>query len=370
MKKGKKIAIICVACVLVVAIVGGVIVYGKLPHPLNYPIDDIESAGKAEPDLVSKEKDEVTLRKTDGGAFKVVMFTDMHLDGKNETSYKTVERMVDTVQREQPDLVLLGGDNVTSGMNKKRTHQLAEIFEKLGVYWGGVLGNHEGDNSWSISREEMVDIFMGYDHCIMLKGPGIIDGNCNYVINLQNNKGEPVQSIFCLDTFDEISEEQKNTLDIIEGKSYDGCHENQVRWYAEKAEAMKEANPKLKSIMLIHIPLPAYDKAKEEGKVLYGVQNEGFCSTAYENGLFEAILDEGVTGSVFCGHDHINNIGMKYKGIILSYIEMSGYSSYGMKKKGAPESEWLQGYTVLEFNDEGNYTHTQYKYAEIYGDQP
>ena len=366
--KKKKIALIVIAVFLVIVIVAAAIVIPKLPHALNYPIKDIEPAGGAEIDRVSKDTDTVTLRKNDNGAFKVAMFTDMHLDGKNETCYKTVERFVDSIKREQPDLVLLGGDNVTSGMNKKRTQQLAEIMEKLGVFWGGVLGNHEGDNSWSISREEMVDIFMGYDHCIMLKGPDDIDGNCNYVINLQNYEGKLIQSIFCLDTFDEINDEQKEKYEIIPDKCYDGAHENQVKWYAEKAASMKDELEGKKSIMLMHIPLPAYDKAKENGSVLYGVQNEGFCSTAYENGLFEAIEKAGVTKAVFCGHDHINNIGMEYKGVILSYIEMSGYSSYGMKKKGAPESEWLQGYTILQFNDDGNFTHTQYKYAEIYGD--
>ena len=368
MKKGKKIALICIACVLVLAIIAGVIVYGKLPHSLTYPIKTIEAAGGDEVDIVSKEIDEVTLKKVSKGDFKIVMFTDMHLDGKDETCYKTVERLVDTVQREKPDLVLLGGDNVTSGMNKKRSHQLAEIFEKLGVLWGGVLGNHEGDNKWSVTRSEMVDIFMSYDNCIMLKGPEDIDGNCNYVINLQNSEGKPIESIFCLDTFDEINDEQRATLDIIEGKEYDGCHENQVNWYKEKAAEMKAENPDLKSIMLIHIPLPAYDEAYIAGEELYGVKNENSCSTAFQNGLFEAIKEIGVTSSVFCGHDHVNNIGMKYEGIILSYIEMSGYSSYGMKKRGAPESEWLQGYTVLEIPDEGNYNHTQYKYAEIYND--
>ena len=37
----------------------------------------------------------------------------------------------------------------------------------------------------------------------MRKGPADIDGNGNYVINLLNADGAHVQSVFCLDTFDE-----------------------------------------------------------------------------------------------------------------------------------------------------------------------
>lgn len=366
--KKKKIILIIIAAIVVVAAVAAVIVCSKLPHALNYPIDEIEPSKAQNVSVVSSDNDEVVIQKNDGGNFRIVMFTDMHLDGNNETGYKTIERMVDTVQKEQPDLVLLGGDNVTGGMTEKRAHQLGEIFEKLGVYWGGVLGNHEGDNNWSISRTKMMDVFMSYDHCIMQKGLGIIDGDCNYVIKLLNKKGKLIEAIFCLDTFDEISDEQRETLEIIDGKKYDGAHANQVEWYKQKAEGMKKELKGKKSIMLIHIPLPAYDKAYSDGKILYGEKNEDFCSTAYENGLFEAIKECGVTRAVFCGHDHVNNIGMEYEGIVLSYIEQSGYGSYGMKKKGAPESEWLQGYTVLEFGKDGNFSHSQNKYAEIYGD--
>ena len=75
-------------------------------------------------------------------------------------------------------------------MNRKRSAQFAEIFEQLGVYWGGVLGNHEGDNPYSVTRTEMVDIFSSHAHCVMLRGPEDIDGDCNYVIRLLDKDGK------------------------------------------------------------------------------------------------------------------------------------------------------------------------------------
>ena len=369
MTKKKKILLCCLAVVLVLLVVAGAIVYAKLPHALNYPIEKIEPIEHQTLSVVSESDDTVTLQKNDAGAFKVLMFTDQHLDGNNKTSYKTVDRMVDAIRSEQPDLVLVGGDNVTSGLNKKRANQFAQIFEQLGVYWGGVLGNHEGDNPYSIKRSEMVDIFATYDHCVMRKGPEEIDGDCNYVIRLLGSDGKLMQTVFCLDTFDEIDEETAAAKTLIPDKSpYDGAHENQIRWYRETAAALKETDGSYKSILLQHIPLPAYDKAIETEPFLYGDKRENICSTCYENGLFAAIKETGVTQTVFCGHDHLNNFGVDYEGILLSYIEPSGYGAYGLGRRGAPESEWLQGYTVLDLLPDGTFSQRQERYATIYND--
>ena len=369
MTKKKKILLGCLAAVLVVLVVGGAIAYSKLPHALNYPIDKIEPMEHQTVSVVSEGDDLVTLQKNDAGAFKVLMFTDQHLDGNNKTSYKTVERMVDAIQSEQPDLVLVGGDNVTSGLNKKRANQYAQIFEQLGVYWGGVLGNHEGDNPYSVSRSEMVDIFASYDHCVMRKGPEGIDGDCNYVIRLLGHDGKQMQTIFCLDTFDEIGDEILNSKTIFSNKSpYDGAHETQIEWYRQTAAELKELDGDYRSILLQHIPLPAFDEAIETEALLYGDKRENICSTCYENGLFDAIKETGVTQAVFCGHDHLNNFGVEYEGILLSYIEPSGYGAYGMGKRGAPESEWLQGYTVLDLLPDGTFSQRQERYAQIYND--
>ncbi len=369
-KKKNIILLCCAALVLVVLVVAAVVVLKKLPMPLNYPIDEIESAHSEGQtvSVIEDGPDSVTLQKTVPGAFKVLMFTDMHLDGKNKTSYTTVDRMVKSIQKEKPDLVLLGGDNVTSGKNEKRSHQLAQIFENLDVYWGGVLGNHEGDNKFSVTRSEMVDIFSSYDHCVMRPGPADVDGDCNYAIHLLDSDGTHIQTVFCLDTFDEISEERQAELTLFDKRTaYDGAHENQVEWYRAKAEALKETwGEDSKSVLLVHIPLHEYDVAIESETPLYGEKREDICSTAYDNGLFKAIKDEGVTQAVFCGHDHLNNFGVLHDSVILSYIEPSGYGAYGMGKRGAPESEWLQGYTELQILPDGTFSHGQVRYAEVF----
>ena len=243
----------------------------------------------------------------------------------------------------------------------------AQARQKLIDWANAQVGTHEGDNNWSIARSEMMDIFTSYDRCIMCKGPADIDGDCNYVMKLMNEDGSLREAIFCLDTFDETTEQMREEHSFYENKHYDGAHANQVDWYESAATALKQSDGDYKSIMLIHIPLHEYDIVAEQGSFLWGEQYEGVCSTAYDNGLFAKIKELGVTQAVFCGHDHINSFGGEYEDITLSYIESSGYGSYGLAKKDKPESEWLQGYTVLEIAPDGGFTHEQMRYAEIYG---
>ena len=367
MKKLLKIITVCLLC--------AVLCTGSASACLMYPIRNIAPIGSSV-EIVSQTEDSVTLRKTDDAPFKILMFTDLHLatlDKKHPVKEhtRTVEALVDNIRREKPDLVLLGGDNVTSGFNRLRSRQLASVFEKLGVYWGGVLGNHEGDNIWSIRRDTMVKIFSSYDHCLMRQGKADVDGNCNYSIRILNADGSLKQAIICLDSFDEMSDEMKREHGYDPSESvYDVVKPSQIDWYTDQIQTMKQTYGKCPSMVLMHIPLTQYADAaalveKGELRYLWGDKRENICCAGFDSGLFDAILEGGCTSTVFCGHDHLNNFGVRYKEIVLSYIEPSGYGAYGMAKSGVPESEWLQGYTRLLLSDDGTYTHEQFRNSAL-----
>lgn len=360
----KKIAKIMICAFLVIIIAGGCVAWAFLPHPLNYDIKGIEPLGIDTVEIAEAETDSVTLRKKDGKPYKIIFFSDIHLDGNNKTSNTTLENMIAAIRKEKPDLVLLGGDNVTSAFNSKRSHQLAEIFEKLGIYWGGVIGNHEGDNPYSIKREKMADIFSSYDRCIMLKGIGEIDGNCNYAINLTDRSGKLLETVFCLDTFDEMSDELRNHYDLPEdSRGIDGAHENQVKWFADKAASIKEKYGEYTGVMLMHIPLPQLGEAAEnEENFIRGSKGENVCCTSFDSGLFEEMKKAGISAAYF-GHDHNNNFAVNIDGVELAYLETSGYGSYGLHKKGYPEEEWLQGYSVSVVSP-GKSTFEQFTYYD------
>ena len=364
--KKKKAVIIILSVLLVLIIAGGSAAAAVLPHPLNYKIKDIQSIGSTL-EVVSKEEDCVTVRNTEDRDFKVITFTDTHLDGKNKTSYVTVSKLVENIEREKPDLVILGGDNVTSGMNRKRANQLAQIFENLGVYWAGILGNHEGDNKYSVSRPEMMDIFTSYEHCLMCKGPEDIWGDCNYSLNILNSDGSLCETFVFMDTGDEVSEETKTQYGIPADESpYDGVKTNQVEWYESVMTKTKETYGDFSSIVVVHIPLPQYKTAAENQEFVYGDKREGICCSGFDSGLFDAIKKYGSTKAVFCGHDHLNDFGVMCDGVLLGYMQPSGYGSYSMASKfGAEEKDWLQGYMILSLSPDGTFAYEHHRNSEF-----
>lgn len=361
----KKKLLVLLSVLLALVVVCGV-VFCFLPHPLSYPIGDIQPVGTSV-QVLDETEDSVTIRKEAGGDFKVLLFTDMHLDGKNKTSKLTVSHLVENIRREKPDLVLLGGDNVTSGLNAARCKQLGWIFEMLDVYWAGVIGNHEGDNKYSVSREEMVDIFSSFEHCLMRKGLSDVKGNCNYTLEILNPDDSMLQTFFFLDTFDMVPDAEKPQFGYTpEDKVTDGARADQVGWYTEKAKSLKERYGDYSSVLVQHIPLPQMKQAAELKDFLYGVNLEGVCCTGFDSGLFDAVKAAGTTKLIFCGHDHMNNFGAMFDGIQLSYIEPSGYGSYNTGNKlGYEEKDWLQGYTRLTLRPDGSYTCEQVRNSAI-----
>ena len=149
----------------------------------------------------------------------------------------------------------------------------------------------------------------------------------------------------------------------VTGESgYDGVKASQVEWYKAKHDALTEEFGEFKSVTVIHIP-PFQSSAAldmEADAYEYGVRNEGICEAGYDSGLFDALKEKGSCQAVYYGHDHINDFGFIFDGILLSYIQSSGYGSYNMGTKGFEESQWMQGCTILNIKADGTYDSARY----------
>ncbi len=110
-----------------------------------------------------------------------------------------------------------------------------------------------------------------------------------------------------------------------------------------------------------------FSKTYAELRLLWGDKGENICCGGFDSGLFDAILASGSTKTVFCGHDHTNNFGVEYQGVVLTYIQQSGYGTGGLLKKDIPESDWWQGYTRLTLADDGTFTHEQFRNNAVAG---
>ncbi len=353
MKKAIK-AILAILLVLLLG-AGGFVLY-KNSQGISYDLASVEKITN-DVEVVAEDADSVSIRKNSDEDFKVLLFTDTHLNGKKKTDSMTVSYIVQNITEQQPDLVIFGGDNVSSGFNRKRNEELALLMDKLGVYWAAVLGNHEGDGLMAVSREENVQIFSDYDYCLMKNGKSGVDGNGNFTINVLNADNTLREVFFFMDSGSYMTEDSKQEYGVTaDGEVYDGVKTSQVTWYNEKHAMLRAQYGAFKSVLVLHIPPYQAEKEYAEADFLYGAKREGVCESGFDAGLMDALLANGSTQAVFFGHDHVNDFGVMYEGILLSYIQTSGYGVYNMESKfGAPENEWIQGCTLLTIDADGTY---------------
>ena len=86
---------------------------------------------------------------------------------------------------------------------------------------------------------------------------------------------------------------------------------------------------------------------KEGYKDSFGVRYEEVTSYPANEGVFEAILDTGMTKNIIVGHNHTSNFSIKYKGVRLTFALKTGRGSY--------YSEELNGGTVIRVGEDGVY---------------
>ena len=85
----------------------------------------------------------------------------------------------------------------------------------------------------------------------------------------------------------------------------------------------------------MHIPFhefadakAALDAGNADAVYLFGENREDVSCPEHNSGFFDAILEKKSTEAVFVGHDHINNMGIKYKGVDLVYSKSIDYIAY------------------------------------------
>lgn len=331
---------------------------------------------------------------------KVMQLTDVHIGSGYMSAKKdamALNAVAAMITAEKPDLVVVTGDvaypvpfQAGTFNNLTSATVFAELMETLGVYWTLAFGNHDTE-AYSYYNREAISDFYGsedYSYCIFESGPENVDGYGNQIINVKNTDGIITQSIY---VFDSHSYVDGDFFGIM--WKYDNIHENQVEWYRNTLTALneqnnallkelgREENSAIKSLAFMHIPLveqkDAWYEYAENGfedtenvKYVYGVAGEGK-KVVYpgikEDNLFETMLELGSTKAVFCGHDHLNNFSIEYKGIRLTYGMSVDYLAYpGIYKEGSQ-----RGCTVITVSPDGSFdcsaqSYYQEKYTALY----
>lgn len=286
---------------------------------------------------------------------KILGFTDTHLDDHEACRALCMRLIQETIRSEKPDLVVFVGDNVTGGDNRARAEAFTRMLTELKTPWCPVLGNHEGDNPASVTREEMVRLFRQSPYCLIpAEKPVLADGSAvfgetNYAVPLFTDAGKICHKLIFLDggAYMARADYERFGLDPTNGESYDYLKDSQIAWY--RAQLREDDCP---STVFCHIPLPEFEDAWTQGERQAGEKREKICSPLHNSGMFDAIAEGGKTVAYVTGHDHINDFRVLYRGVYMIYNRMSGLSSYNLisKKLG---NRLLQGCSVYYIDAQG-----------------
>lgn len=329
---------------------------------------------------------------------KVMQLSDTHFGGgwlsikKDSMALNAVAAMISA---EKPDFVIITGDMAypvpfQSGTfnNKSGAKLIAELMETLGVYWTVSYGNHDTEAYSFFDREEITEFYSQYPHCLAREGAKDTDGYANQVFNIINSDGIITRSLFTIDSHSYVDGDIFGIM-----WKYDNIHENQIEWYKSVIEENNKYNKfrilassdsrihakyenfvNVPSSVFLHVPLMEYKtawneyvendykdtadvkfnygKAGESGKVVY--------PGLYDDNFFETMLELGSTDAVFCGHDHLNNFSVNYKGINLTYSYSVDYLAYvGISKLGSQ-----RGCTMLTVAESGDITYSAENYYQ------
>lgn len=391
-KKVGKIILIIISVILAILLILGLI--GCIMNPIltKAHMESVSSVKKVEManQLVPEKDTEGVWTFTTDEDFKIMQLTDIHIGSgwmcvsKDTRALNTVATMISV---EKPDLVIITGDLVypvpiqAGTFNNMTSAELvATLMEQLGVYWLPVFGNHDTELYSRYTRDDISDFYSDakWEHCLFEdNSEDDVDGYSNQVINIKNSLGIITQSLYSFDTHSYVD---GDFLGLA--WKYDNIHENQIDWYKANVEKYNKYNIDLitsgnfedqaqllekfslvKSLAFWHVPsheyLDAWNEFAEAGykdtenvKYHYGTVGETgkmVFTGVYDDQIFETMLTLGSTKGIFCGHDHLNNFSLDYKGIRLTYGLSVDYLAYsGISKLGSQ-----RGCTMITITSDG-----------------
>ena len=415
MKKGLKVCLIVLASIVILYLAGMIAniicnvklrAYIKTFEPVKYEADRV---------VPKKEGDHYTI--TVDGDLRIMQLTDIHIGGgfwtyKNDK--KTIYEVISMLQKEAPDVVVLTGDNTYClpgfGYNGGFTSNnimvaktLITIFDHEGVYFTTVFGNHDTEALDYAGRAKVGALYESdfSNYCFFEseysdKDAKTVPSVTNQIIKIKNKDGKVVKLLLLIDS---NAYQTTGLISSIKGQ-YDVIHDAQVDWAKEEiAKISKEEGlpdgEYLKALCFMHIPVGEYQKAREEvegstyenTELISGDWNENVCygglhddskTPVNQDKFFEVMCEEThAVEAIFCGHDHVNDAVLTYKGVLLSYGYSLDNEAYGDK---IMYSGLQRGATVITVNEDGSFSQQhknayldygidQNKFVEVYLDR-
>ena len=291
------------------------------------------------------DKDCAELRIDKERPFHILQLTDLHLGfglfsaKKDRQALQAVEELIG---RAKPDLIVLTGDSIypffpQSGTlnNRREAVKFLKFMDGFGIPYALIMGNHDTELGSKLKRPQLGELFRTGENAIFLPGPEEIQGVGNYMLKLY--RGDKLASVLAF-----LDSNMYVTKYFWDG--FDRIHEDQADWCMAKLAGYREENPDLEAMAFYHMPVAEFKEAYARRKAgddtvtyHFGTVSEPedyFGISCLPGTFFEKAVENGVIKYMFCGHDHLNNISLTYRGIRMTYgmsIDCLGYR--GIAKK-------------------------------------
>lgn len=293
-------------------------------------------------------EEETALQFGEDGKFTVLHLTD--IQDTYMFKEKTRKYINNILSMTNPDLIVLGGDNIAGfGAGFKcgassAIDNFMSIFEERGIKVAAVFGNH--DDEGQATKQDMMAMYEKYD--CFVGCTGFTDGERvgNYNLPIRSSDGSH-------DAFNIWLVDSGTYRNLNDDEGYAAVNKATLDWYTETSIALEEANGgKVPSLMFQHIVVPEiYDalvevdentegaisyQPTEDAEKKYYVLPEGAkgqllecpCPPLYNEGQFDTVKERGDVLGIVTGHDHTNTFDVEHEGIRLINSPCVGYASY------------------------------------------
>ena len=266
------------------------------------------------------------LRFRPDGSFKIVQFTDTHIRTQLPEQARAVYGLMDQIIRtEQPDLIVLTGDNVTCNPAAPEIAQLTCFLDAYAIPWIAVFGNH--DEQQELTRAQMSALYAAGKYSLnRLDGSGVL---ADLELPVLGDEGKPAFYVFCMDSHSYST--------ALGEECYDWFTDAQVQWMKTCCAARTTPDGRVApALAFFHIPLLEYEQAWERGQGRLGLRGEHECYGGLNSGMFAAMRLGGSVMGMSVGHDHNNDYLAVLHGIALCYGRFSGSDTvYNHRPPGA-----------------------------------
>lgn len=359
----KKAPVICMLGLS--AIAGGIYTFVKKLYKGSRFLDrytDKTEKIDTESDCIMEEDGYYAIIKKNNKPIKVLQLTDLHIGGGYLSRHEDMQALsiaYRNIQATRPDLIVITGDSACarahislSRNNLNCFRILLDMLEKTEIPYAITFGNHDAEGKSTHKRRELAEYIMSRKHSVMVTNEDTesITGFSNYMVKLRNCDGKLNSVIYLLDSNEYIKVEKRKTYDYI--------HADQVEWYENETKRINEEEGRcIPSHIFFHIPIKEYNdawnavtKASKGALYYYGSRDEDISCSKLDSPLFEKILELNSTKAIYCGHDHLNDFSVEYKGVRFTYgqsIDCLLYAKNLSEHKGA---------TFIKINSDGSFS--------------